>query len=69
MTTYDWIKSFLTIAMEGRVIYGNLKVIRFTGQWKIPFQKITMQTIDKRAVMKRCRQKITEVQWTMVNFV
>jgi hypothetical protein len=55
--------------MEGRVIYGNLKVIRFTGQWKIPFQKITMQTIDKRAVMKRCRQKITEVQWTMVNFV
>jgi general stress protein CsbA len=29
---------------------------------RIPFIKITMQTIDKRAVTKRCRRKITEGQ-------
>jgi len=28
-----------------------------------------MQTIDKRAVMKRCRRKITEGQWAVLNFV
>jgi len=28
-----------------------------------------MQTIDKRAVTKRCRRKITEGQWAMLNFV
>jgi len=28
-----------------------------------------MQTINKRAVTKRCRQKITEGQWAVINFV
>ena len=36
---------------------------------RIPFIKITMQTIDKLAVTKRCRRKITEGQWVMLNFV
>ena len=35
-----------------------------------PFLKITlMQTIDKRAATKRCRRKITEGQWAVLNFV
>jgi hypothetical protein len=25
LTTYDWIKSFLKITIEGRAIYGNLE--------------------------------------------
>jgi hypothetical protein len=30
---------------EGRAIHGNLEIrlIRFTGQWKIPFLKITIE--------------------------
>ena len=36
LTTYDWIKSFLKITIEGRLI-------RFTGQWKIPFLTITIE--------------------------
>jgi len=28
-----------------------------------------MKTIDKRAVTKRCRRKITEGQWAVLNFV
>jgi hypothetical protein len=38
---------------------GNLREYALPGQWKIPFIKIMMQTIDKRAVTKRCRRKIT----------
>jgi hypothetical protein len=30
----------------------RIRLIRFTCQWKIPFIKITMQTIDKSAVLK-----------------
>jgi hypothetical protein len=30
----------------------RIRLIRFTCQWKISFIKITMQTIDKRAVLK-----------------
>ena len=36
---------------------------------RIPFIKIKMQTIDKPAVTKRCRCKITEGQWAVLNFV
>ena len=36
---------------------------------RIPFIKITIQTIDKRAVTKRCSWKITEGQWAVLNFV
>ena len=44
LMTYDRIKSFLKITIEGRAIYGNLEIrlIRFIGQWKIPFLKITI---------------------------
>jgi hypothetical protein len=47
---------------------GNLREYALPGQWKIPFIKIMMQTIDKRAVTKRCRRKITG-QWVVLNFV
>ena len=36
---------------------------------RISFIKISMQTINKRAVTKRCRRKITEGQWAELNFV
>jgi hypothetical protein len=36
---------------------------------RIPFIKITLQTIDKLAATKRCRWKITEGQWEELNFV
>jgi hypothetical protein len=36
---------------------------------RIPFIKITMQTKDKLSVTKRCRWKITEGQWAVLNFV
>jgi hypothetical protein len=32
-----------------------------------PFVQLT-QTIDKPAATKRCRRKITEGQWTVLNF-
>jgi hypothetical protein len=35
LTTYDWIKSFLEITIEGRAIYGNLE------------NKIRSQTVGK----------------------
>jgi hypothetical protein len=47
---------------------GNLREYALPGQWKIPFIKIMMQTIDKRAVTKRCRRKFTG-QWVVLNFV
>ena len=37
LTTYDWIKSFLKITIEGRLI-------RFTGRWEIPFLTITIES-------------------------
>ena len=63
LTTYDWIRSFLkiTIEEEGTAIYGNLENKINTLLNSI--HKNNMQTIDKRAVTKRCRQKITECQW------
>ena len=55
MTTYDWIKSFLKITEEGRAIYGNLdtviRLIRFTGQWKISFLKITIKIVKVTAAL------------------
>ena len=52
-----------------RAIYGNLEnKINTLYSVKIPFIKITMQTIDKPAVTKRCRRKITEGQWAVLNF-
>ena len=67
LTTYDWIKSFLKITIEGRAIYGNLENKINTIYW--PVENFTMQTIDKRAVTKQCRRKITEGQWAVLNFV
>jgi hypothetical protein len=49
-------------------MYGNLEN-KINTLTKIPFIKITMQTIDKRAVSKRCRRKITEGEWAVLNFV
>ena len=71
LTTYDWIKSFLkiTIDTEPYMEIYRIRLIRFTSQWKIPFIQITLQTIDKRAVTKRCRRQITEGQWAVLNFV
>ena len=37
LTTYDWIKSFLKITIEGRLIC-------FTGRWEIPFLTIMIET-------------------------
>ena len=69
--TYDWIKSFLKIMIEGRAIYGNLENKINTLYWPVEnsIHKNNMQTIDKRAVTKRCRWKITEGQWAVLNFV
>ena len=35
LTTYDWIKSFLKITMEGRAIYGNLENKIDTLYWPV----------------------------------
>ena len=35
LTTYDWIKSFLKIAIEGRAIYGNLENKINTLYWSV----------------------------------
>ena len=35
MTTYDWIKSFLKITIEGRAIYGNLENKINTRYWPV----------------------------------
>ena len=45
LTTYDWIKSFLKITMKAEPYMEILRIrlIRFTGQWKIPFIKITIE--------------------------
>ena len=36
MTTYDWIKSFLKITIEGRAIFGNLahEIIVSSGRFR-----------------------------------
>ena len=47
---------------EGRVTYGNLENKINTLYWLVEnsiHKKITMQTIDKRAVTKRCRRLVT----------
>jgi hypothetical protein len=35
LTTYDWIKSFLKITIEGRAIYGNLENKINTLYWPV----------------------------------
>ena len=74
MTTYDWIKLFLKIKIElrkQRAIYGNLENKINTLYWpeEKSIHRNNMETIDKRAVTKRCRRKITEGQWAVINFV
>ena len=60
LTTYDWIKSFLTITIECRAIYGNLENKINTLCWPVE------NSIPKN---KRCRRKITEGQWAVLNCV
>jgi hypothetical protein len=67
LTTYDWIKSFLKITIEGRAIYGNLENKINTLYW--PVENSIPKNNDRRAVTKRCRRKITEGQWAVLNFV
>jgi hypothetical protein len=62
--------------IEGRAIYGNLEnkinMLYWPVENSIPKNNdrtIRRQTIDKRAVTKRCRRKITEGQWAVLNFV
>jgi hypothetical protein len=35
LTTYDWVKSFLKITIEGRAIYGNLENKINTLYWPV----------------------------------
>jgi hypothetical protein len=53
LTTYDWIKSFLIITIDTELY------------WTVKY------SIHKNndAVTKRCRRKITEGQWAVLNFV
>ena len=37
LTTYDWIKSFLKITIEGRAIYGNLENKINTLYWPVEY--------------------------------
>ena len=68
LTTYDWIKSFLEITIEGRAIYGNLENKINTLYW--PVENSIPKYSDRRcAVTKRCRRKITEGRWAVLNFV
>ena len=60
--------------IEGRAIYGNLEnkinMLYWPVENSIPKNNdrtIRRQTIDKRAVTKRCRRKITEGQWAVLN--
>jgi hypothetical protein len=74
LTTYDWIQSFPKIKIElrkQRAIYGNLENKINTLYWpeENPIHRNNMETIDKRTVTKRCRRKITEGQWAVLNFV
>ena len=39
LTTYDWINSFLKITMKAE----PENKIKITGQWKIPFLRITIE--------------------------
>ena len=66
--TYDWIKSFLNIFIEGRAIYGNLENKINTLYW--PVENSIPKNNDRRcAGTKRCRGKITEGHWAVLNFV
>ena len=66
--TYDWIKSFLNIFIEGRAIYGNLENKINTLYW--PVENSIPTNNDRRcAGTKRCRRKITEGHWAVLNFV
>ena len=59
----------------------RIRLIHFTCQWKIPFIKITMQTIDKRAVLKitivleggaiygNLENKINTIYWPVENSI
>ena len=68
LTTYDWIKSFLNIMIDGRAIYGNLENKINTLYW--PVENCIPINNDRRcAVTKRCRRKITEDQWKVLNCV
>jgi len=57
---------------RSRAIYGNLENKINTLYWPVEnsiSKNKPMQTIDKRAVTKRCRRKISEAQWAVFNFV
>ena len=69
----DWIKSFLKITIELRrqsyiwKLENKINTLNLLVENSI--HKNNMQTIDKPAATKRCKRKITEGQWAVLNFV
>jgi hypothetical protein len=54
--------------IEGRAIYGNLENKINTLYW--PVENSIPKNNDRRcAVTKRCKRKITECQWAVLNLV
>ena len=48
LTTYDWIKLFLKITIEGRAIYGNLENKINTLYW--PVENSIPKSNDRRSI-------------------
>jgi hypothetical protein len=62
LTTYDWIKAFIKITIEGRAIYGNLENKINTLNWPVEHSICQVTTALCNLVLHNMTLTLSEIK-------